>query len=188
VGGSELRNKSPRKNVEGDVMTDECVVAVYGNLDKAHESIQRLIADDTPADRISLVTLSLRDKPEVVEELRLSDDSLYDAAVSAGLGGVIGVLTGLSAMVLSGGILFFVGPLYGGIVGGLTGGFIGAMSGSGVHEHQVHRYEGLLKEGKMLVIVNGDPMQLTLAHRVLEQTQPIELHTYARAADEEVAV
>jgi hypothetical protein len=169
-------------------MIDECVVAVYGNLENAHESIQRLIAHDTPADRISLVTLSLRDKPAVIEELGLSDDSLYDAAISAGLGGIVGVLTGLSAMVLSGGVLFFVGPLYGGIVGGLTGGFIGAMAGSGIHEHQVHRYEGLLKQGKTLVIVNGDPMQLTLAHRVLAETQPIELHTYAKAADEEVAV
>jgi hypothetical protein len=169
-------------------MTDECVVAVYGTLGQAHESIQRLFAHDIPADRISLVALSLRDKPEVFEELALSDDSLYDAAVSAGLGGIVGLLTGLSAMVLSGGVLFFVGPLYGGIVGGLTGGFIGAMAGSGIHVHQVHRYEGLLKQGKTLVIVNGDPMQLTLAHRVLEETQPIELHTYARAADEEVAV
>jgi hypothetical protein len=169
-------------------MIDECVVAVYGNLDQAHESIQRLVAHDTLADRISLVSLSVRDKPAVIEELSLSDDSLYDAAVSAGLGGVIGLLTGLSAMVLSGGVLFFVGPLYGGIVGGLTGGFIGAMAGSGIHEHQVHRYDGLLKQGKKLVIVNGDPMQLMLAHRVLEETLPIELHTYARAADEEVAV
>jgi hypothetical protein len=31
-------------------------------------------------------------------------------------------------------------------------------------------------------------MQLALAYRVLEETQPIELHTYASAADEEVAV
>jgi hypothetical protein len=132
--------------------------------------------------------LSLRDKPAVNEELALSDDSLYDAAASAGLGGIIGVLAGLSAMILSGGVLFFDGPLYGGIVGGMTGGFIGAMAGSGIHEHQIHRYESLLKEGKTLVIVNGEPVQLTLAHHVLEETQPIELHTYAKAAADEVAV
>jgi hypothetical protein len=169
-------------------MIDECVVAVYGNLDKAHESIKQLIGHNTPSDRISLVTISLRDKPVVIEELGLSDDSLYDAAVSAGLGGIIGVLAGLSATIISGGVLFFIGPLYGAIVGGMTGGFIGAMSGSGIHEHQIQRYERLLNEGSTLVIVNGDPMQLTLAHQVLEETQPTELHTYARAADDEVAV
>jgi hypothetical protein len=46
---------------------------------------------------------------------------------------------------------------------------------SGIHEHQNHRYESLLKEGKTLVIVNGDPMQLTLAHRVLEDDSPWKL-------------
>jgi hypothetical protein len=163
-------------------MVDECVVAVYGSVDKAHDSIQELIGHGTPTDRISLVTLSLRDKPDVVKELALNDDSVYDSAVSAGLGGALGLLTGLSATVFSGGILFFVGPLYGSVVGGLTGGFIGAMAGSDIHEHQILRYESLLKEGNTLVVVTGDPMQLTLAHRVLKATQPIELHTYARAA------
>jgi hypothetical protein len=62
------------------------------------------------------------------------------------------------------------------------------MAGSGIHEHQIRRHEQLVKEAHTLVIANGDPVQLTVAHRVLEQTQPSELHSYARAADEEVAV
>jgi hypothetical protein len=62
------------------------------------------------------------------------------------------------------------------------------MAGSGIHKHQIRRYERMLKQGKTIVIINGNPIQLALAHRVLEDTQPIELHTYARAADEGVAI
>ena len=111
-------------------MIDECVVAVYGNLDRARGSIDQLIARGTDSDQISLVTMSLRDKPAVVKELGLGDDALYDAAMTAGLGGVIGVLTGLGALVVSGlGVLFFVGPLYGAIIGGIAGYVLGARAG-----------------------------------------------------------
>jgi hypothetical protein len=173
--------------MEIPIMIDECVVAVYDALDEAEAALKQLVSQGVPPERISLVTLSLRGQPAAVAELELSDDALYDAAVSAGLGGIIGILAGLSVTILSGGILFLFGPLFGGITGGVTGGFIGAMVGSGIHEHQIARYESLLQHGKTLIIVNGDPLQMTQAHRVLEETQPVELHTYARAAEDEVA-
>lgn len=133
--------------------------------------------------------MSLRDKPAVVKELELCDDSMHDAAVSAGLGGVIGTLTGLGVMVVSGlGVLFFVGPLYGAVIGGIAGGFIGAMSGTGIHTQQLHRYERLLHEGNTLIVVSGDPLQLAQAHHVLEETHPSELHTYSKSAGDEVLV
>jgi hypothetical protein len=66
----------------------------------------------------------------------------------------------------------------------MAGAFIGAMAGWGVHEHQISRYQQLVEEGNVLVIANGDPLQLIHAHQVLEQTAPAELHTYARSDDE----
>jgi hypothetical protein len=166
-------------------MVDECVVAVYSTLDKAHEAVRRLTDSGFPAAQVSLVTLGLKDKPEVIEELGLRDDSMYDAAVVAGLGGVLGVLGGLSVMVLSGlGAVFLVGPVGGGIVGGMAGAYIGAMAGWGVHEHQIDRYQRLVESGHALVIANGDPLQLVQAHRSLAETGPSEIHTYARTGDE----
>jgi hypothetical protein len=166
-------------------MVDECVVAVYATLDKAHEAVHRLTDSGFPAGQVSLVTLGLKDKPEVVEQLKLRDDSLYDAAVAAGLGGVLGILGGLSVMVLSGlGAVFLVGPVGGGILGGIAGGFIGAMAGWGVHEHQIERYQRLVEAGHVLVIAHGDPLPLVQAHRLLAETGPSEIHTYSRAGDE----
>jgi hypothetical protein len=103
-------------------MVDECVVAVFGTLEKAREAVHRLTDSNFPASQISLVTLALKDQPDAIEELKLADDSLHDAAVTAGLGSVVGVLSGLAVMALSGlGAVFLVGPVGGGIVGGLTG-------------------------------------------------------------------
>ncbi len=165
-------------------MVDECVVAVYRMVNEAHDAIHRLTDDGFPAAQLSLVTVRLND-PEVIEKLKLSDDSKHDAAVAAGLGSVVGVLTGLSVMVISGlGILFLVGPIGGGIVGSIVGAYMGALAGWGVHDHQIKRYQQLVEEGSALVIATGDPLQLAHACRSLRGTGESEIHTYARMGDE----
>jgi hypothetical protein len=168
-------------------MINECVVAVYASVDQAREAIRRLTENGFPASQISLVTIGFKNDPKVMEELQLSDDSMYDAATAAGLGGILGTLAGLSVMVLSGlGVVFVAGPVGGGIVGGVVGAYIGAMAGWGVHEQQISRYQQLVEKGKVLVIANGEPLQLTHAHQELEKTVPVELHTYVRSDEEGV--
>ena len=56
---------------------------------------------DLPTERVSLVTTRLMERPELVEELKMGDDSLHDAAIGAGLGGVVGVLGGLAVAVVA---------------------------------------------------------------------------------------
>jgi hypothetical protein len=166
-------------------MADECVVAVYRTLDQAKKAIETLTSSGFPASQVSLVTVGLKDQPELLEELALSDDSMHDAAVAAELGGVIGALSGLAVMVVTGlGAVFLVGPVGGAIVGGLTGGFIGAMAGWGVHDHQIKHYERLIEAGNVLVVANGNPLELVHVYRQLENTGASELHTYARSDDE----
>jgi hypothetical protein len=102
------------------VMVDECVVAVFPSTDAAKDAVHRLAESDFPAGQVSLVTVGLQDHPELVKELELGDDSLHDAAVTAELGSVVGILTGLSVMALSGlGAVFLVGPI-GGAIGAFT--------------------------------------------------------------------
>ena len=111
-------------------MIDECVVAVYPTLDRARQAIQRITDGGFPAAQISLITTGLKDRPDILQELELSDDSLHDAAVAAELGGVIGLLTGIAVAVISGlGAVFFVGPLGGAVAGSVAGGFLGAIAG-----------------------------------------------------------
>jgi uncharacterized membrane protein len=167
-------------------MIDECVVAVYPSLDGARQAIDQLNTSGFPSAQISLVTIGLRENAAVLEQLKLCDDSMHEAAVTAGLGSFLGALGGLATMVLSGvGVVFLMGPVAGGIMGGVAGAYIGAISGWGVHEHQIRHYERLIQNGSVLIIANGDPIQLLQAFRLLEKTAPSEVHTYARTGDEQ---
>jgi hypothetical protein len=166
-------------------MADECVIAVYRTLETAENAIQQLKEGGFPTSQVSLATVGLQQSPELLEDLKLHDDSMHDAAVAAGLGAFVGVLSGVAVMVLSGlGAVFLMGPLGGGIVGGVTGGYLGAILGWGVHKQDLQRYERLLKDGNVIVVANGNPLELANAHRVFERTDTAELHTYARAGDE----
>ena len=166
-------------------MIDECVAAVFPKLESAPEAIQRLTDGGFPSAQVSLVAVGLQEKPDSLEPMTLGDDSLHDAAIGAGFGGVLGMLTGLSVMVVSGlGVVFLAGPVGGVILGSITGAYLGTMAGYGVHEHRIKHYRQLIAAGNALVIATGDPLQLARAYRLLETTGPSELHTYARTADD----
>ena len=166
-------------------MSEECVVAVYGNAAEAKEAVHILQRGGFPMQQVSLVTTGLKDRPEVTEDLEMGDDSIADAAVGAGLGAVVGVLAGVAAAMVSGlGLVFLIGPVGGGALGVMTGAFLGALGGWGVHEQKIRHYEELIKAGKALVIAHGNPLQLEEADRMLKETEPEELHVYAKTDSE----
>lgn len=166
-------------------MVDECVVAIYPTVDRATEAIRGLVDAGFPAAQVSLVTVGLRDRPEVVEVLKLGDDEVYEAAVGAGMGGALGMLTGLAAMAAAGpGAVFLLGPMSSGIVGAIVGAYVGAVSGSSGHRQQIHHYQQLLESGQALVVAQGDPVELLRAQRLLEDSDATEVHNYARSDDE----
>jgi hypothetical protein len=56
-------------------------------------------------------------------------------------------------------------------VGSALGGFTGALIGLGIPEYEAKRYEGLVKEGAILVSVHTDDSKWTkLAKEILERT------------------
>ena len=164
-------------------MNEECVVAVYETLAAAQDAVHILDRADFPTEQVSLVTTGFMDRPEVVADLNLGDDSLHDAAIGAGLGGVIGVLVGIAAAVVSGvGAVFLAGPIGVGVAGAATGAFLGGLVGWGVHREQIHHYEQLVAQGKVLVIAHGDPLLLAEADHILKETDPVELHVHAKTS------
>jgi hypothetical protein len=166
-------------------MSEECVVGVYENLQQAQQAVHILDRGDFPTAQVSLVTKGIQEQPEAVEDLGLQDDSVRDLAVAAGLGSIIGVMAGLVVTVVSGlGAIFLAGPIGGGMVGATAGAFLGGMSGWGVHRERIRHYEKLVKDGKVLVIAHGDPIQLVDAQRMMRETDPRELHVYAKTDSE----
>ena len=69
-------------------------------------------------------------------------------------------------------------------MGAATGAFLGGLAGWGVHEERVRYYEKLVTEGKVLVIAHGQPLELVQAERILKETDPVELHVYAKTSSE----
>jgi hypothetical protein len=102
------------------------------------------------------------------------------AATGAGsgavVGGVLGWLAGVGAIAIPGvGPFLAAGPIMGALAGmgagGATGGLIGALAGAGIPEYEAKRYEGLVKNGGILISVHCDNSEWTSkAKDILERT------------------
>jgi hypothetical protein len=92
------------------------------------------------------------------------------------VGGVLGWLAGVGAIAIPGvGPFLAAGPimaaLAGAGVGATTGGLIGALAGAGIPEYEAKRYEGLVKNGGILISVHCDNSEWTSrAKDILEHT------------------
>jgi hypothetical protein len=92
------------------------------------------------------------------------------------VGGALGWLVGIGVLAIPGlGPFLAAGPLMallGGVgVGGAVGGIAGAAIGAGIPEYEAKRYEGLVKNGGVLLSVHADDSKWTKrAKEVLEQT------------------
>jgi hypothetical protein len=174
-----------RNEIEGEIMADECVIAIYNNLEGAKEAVHILDRSRFPAAQISLVTKSLRNQTEARSDIQMGDDSARDAAIGAGLGAVTGVLAGIAVAAVSGAtVVFLAGPIGIGLAGGLVGAFLGGMGGWGVHQERIAHYEGLVEHGRTLVIAHGTPLQIIEADRILKETDPAEIHVYTKTESE----
>jgi hypothetical protein len=173
--------------IEGKSMTESCVVCVYGSLHEAQAAIHILHRANFPRGQILLVGSQPGRRRDAIAGLSLEDDSVRDAAFGAGVGGVLGALAGVSWAALSeAAILLVGGPVVGGLAGALFGALLGSLSGWGVHTSRIAHYEKLLASGRTLVIVEGDPLQVAHADRILQETGPTELHVFARDGSEEL--
>ncbi len=82
-------------------------------------------------------------------------------ATGALLGGTLGWLVGIGSLAIPGiGPVIAAGPimaaLAGAGVGGAMGGITGALIGVGIPEYEAKRYEGMVKDGGILVSVHCD--------------------------------
>lgn len=83
------------------------------------------------------------------------------AGTGAIVGGTLGLLAGIGALAIPGlGPFIAAGPIMGALAGagtgGVAGGLIGALVGMGIPEYEAKRYEGMVKEGKILLSVHCD--------------------------------
>ncbi len=108
------------------------------------------------------------------------------AASGAVIGGALGWLVGIGALAIPGlGPFIAAGPLMialaGVGVGGALGGLTGALIGMGIPEYQAKRYEGLVKNGSILMSVHADDSKWSkLAKEILEKPALLTFRQPAR--------
>ncbi len=94
------------------------------------------------------------------------EGAVAGAGTGAVVGGTLGWLVGIGALAIPGlGPFIAAGPimaaLAGASVGGAVGGLTGALIGMGIPEYEAKRYEGILKNGGILVSVHSDNREWT---------------------------
>lgn len=158
-------------------MNAESVVAVFGSRGDAEEAILYLQRGGFPLGQVSLIAKHLQsDEQEAVSH---GDQTERRAAVGAATGGALGLLAGSAFLALPGvGPLLLVGAVVTGFTGAIVGGLVGAMSGWGIPAEHARHYEELLRQGRIIVMVHGNPEELAEADRLLAEVEPVELHLH----------
>lgn len=166
-------------------MNQQCVVAIYDSLDNARKAVQVLEQSQFPPDQVSLVTQSIHTQVPEERTMQYGDQAEGNAGKGAGFGGLLGLLLGAPLLAIPGiGPVLLAGPLATAITGAIVGGFLGSMSGWGVHADHVREYEQRVRDGAILVVVNGTPQQLADAQRMLNESNAQEVHVHSSASDE----
>jgi uncharacterized membrane protein len=82
------------------------------------------------------------------------------------------------------GLILLTGPLVT-LTGAIVGAFLGAMRGWGIHDSHIREYESLVAQGKVLVVVAGEPPEVEKAESVLHDTAAEHVHLHARTSDDD---
>ena len=167
-------------------MANECVVALYRTREEMDEAVRILEQIGVPRKDISVIANSLRDAPDVAAATQHSDLSQTSAAAGAGVGAALGVAAGAVALGLTGfGAILLLGPLAMGVTGGIVGGLVGAMSGWGIREDHAGEYEQKVRDGKWLLAVTSNPVELAQVYDQLrQQSAADEVHIHLANSSE----
>jgi hypothetical protein len=69
-----------------------------------------------------------------------------------------------------------------------TAAFLGSLAGWGVHHEHIRHYEQLIKDGNVLVIAHGNPLELSQADRILRETNAAEVHVHVKTSAESTEI
>ncbi len=116
------------------------------------------------------------------------EGAVAGASAGAAIGGTLGLLAGVGALAIPGlGPFIAAGPIMGTLAGvgtgGVVGGIVGALVGMGIPEYEAKRYEGLIREGKVLLSVHCDNSDwVRRAKDVLETTAAEQISSTGESA------
>ncbi len=168
---------------DAKTIKNECVVGVFETTAGAEQAVRKLReAGLTGEAHVSLVRRELDPEGKTAAHLSLTDDSMRDATIGGALGGLTGIAGAATLISATGfGLILMTGPLVA-LTGAIVGAFLGAMKGWGVHDANIKHYESLVEQGKVLVIVAGEPPEVEKAELLLSETEARDVTLHAKEA------
>jgi hypothetical protein len=149
-------------------------IGIYDSHDKALEAVKELKDSGYPIEKVSLVG-----RAEIIDDhLHVNNNpaAVQEAEVSVGIaaGSIIGILSGIGIFAIPGlGFLYGAGALVGAFagleVGVIAGGLTAILTKLGMKKEHAVKYDEHLKEGKFLVVAQGDEAEIETAKRVLHE-------------------
>jgi hypothetical protein len=166
------------------------VFGIYRDRPQVERAVDTLLADDFRAEDISvLLPDNIGTKDFAHEKHTKAPEGATTGAVAGGVaGGTLGLLVGIGALAIPGlGPFLAAGPLVAALAGvgsgGVVGGLIGALVGMGIPEYEAKRYEGMIKEGRILLSVHCDDSDwVKRAKRLLEETGAQDISSTSEAS------
>jgi len=139
------------------------VFGIFRDRSQAEQGVDSLITAGFRSEDISvLLPENVGTKDFAAEKnTKAPEGTAAGAGAGAVVGGTLGLLAGIGALAIPGvGPFIAAGPIMGALAGagtgGVVGGLIGALVGMGIPEYEAKRYEGMIKEGKILLSVHCD--------------------------------
>jgi hypothetical protein len=154
------------------------VFGIYQDRRQAESAVDTLVAEQFRTEDISVLLPENIGTKDFAHEknTKAPEGATTGAGTGAVLGGTLGLLAGIGALAIPGlGPFIAAGPIMGALAGagtgGVVGGIIGALVGMGIPEYEAKRYEGMIKEGRILLSVHCDNSDwVKRAKKVLERT------------------
>jgi hypothetical protein len=154
------------------------VFGLYKTSVQAEVAVERLLNAGFSNDDVSVLMQDSESTKEFAHQknTKAPEGTTAGAATGGVVGGTLGLLAGIGALAIPGaGPFIAAGPIMATLagvgVGGAVGGLIGALVGLGIPEYEAKRYEGMIKEGGVLLSVHcNTSKEITGAKDLLKQT------------------
>lgn len=154
------------------------VFGIYRTRSVAEQGVDTLLANGFRREDISALLPENSGTKDFAHEkgTKAPEGAATGATAGVAIGGTLGLLAGIGALAIPGlGPFIAAGPIMGALAGagsgGVVGGLIGALVGMGIPEYEAKRYEGIVREGGILVSVHCDNSEwVTRAKDILEHT------------------
>jgi hypothetical protein len=141
----------------------KAVFCIAGAFPQAELIVERLKAAGFSNNDISVLFPDTQGTKDFAHEknTKAPEGAATGAGTGGVLGGALGWLVGIGAIAIPGiGPFVAAGPimglLSGAALGATVGGITGALIGLGIPEYEAKRYEGKIKEGKILISVHSE--------------------------------